>query len=139
MTLVVDASALYALVDARDPHHQQVAALLEGTEVLVTSEAVAAEADHLIGNRLGVDPELAFLADLARSTLAVECLTRTELAMAHQVASQYRDLTLGLGDTSLVVLARRHRTRRVATFDERCFRTVAPLQGGSFTVLPADG
>ena len=25
-----------------------------------------------------------------------------------------------------------------ATFDERAFRTVAPLQGGTFTILPAD-
>jgi hypothetical protein len=36
------------------------------------------------------------------------------------------------------VLARRYRSRRIITFDERAFRTVAPLQGGSFTVLPAD-
>jgi hypothetical protein len=30
------------------------------------------------------------------------------------------------------------RTRRLVTFDERAFRTVTPLQGGAFTVLPAD-
>jgi hypothetical protein len=36
------------------------------------------------------------------------------------------------------VLARRYRSRRIVTFDERAFRTVAPLQGGTFTVLPAD-
>ena len=37
------------------------------------------------------------------------------------------------------VLARKLGTRRILTFDERHFRTVRPLQGGTFTVLPADG
>jgi hypothetical protein len=27
---------------------------------------------------------------------------------------------------------------RLLTFDERHFRTIRPLQGGSFTLLPAD-
>lgn len=51
---------------------------------------------------------------------------------------RYRDLELGLADASLVVLAGRHRTTRIATFDERAFRAVAPLSGGAFTLLPAD-
>jgi len=36
------------------------------------------------------------------------------------------------------VLARRYSTTRIVTFDERAFRTVVPLHGGTFTVLPAD-
>lgn len=32
----------------------------------------------------------------------------------------------------------RYRTRRLLTFNERDFRAIAPLQGGAFTVLPAD-
>ena len=35
-------------------------------------------------------------------------------------------------------LAERYATRRLLTFDERAFRSVPPLQGGSFTILPAD-
>jgi len=54
------------------------------------------------------------------------------------VARRYRDLELGLADASLVVLAERFQTRRLLTFDERDFRSVSPLQGGSFTLLPAD-
>lgn len=30
------------------------------------------------------------------------------------------------------------RTTRIVSFDERRFRTVTPLQGGAFTILPAD-
>jgi hypothetical protein len=36
------------------------------------------------------------------------------------------------------VIAERYATRRLLTFDERAFRAVAPLQGGAFTILPAD-
>ncbi len=104
----------------------------------MTSEVAVAEADYLILTRLGIDVELAFLDDLAEGTFLVECLTREELGVAREFARRYQDLELGLADTSLVVLARRYRSRRIVTFDERAFRTVAPLQGGSFTVLPAD-
>ena len=105
---------------------------------LVTSEVAVAEADYLILNRLGIEVELAFLDDLAEGTFLVECLTRRELGVARDLARRHRDLELGLADVSLMVLAGRYRTRRVVTFDERAFRTVTPLQGGSFTVLPAD-
>jgi predicted nucleic acid-binding protein len=43
-----------------------------------------------------------------------------------------------LADLSIVVLAHRFRTTRIATFDERHFRALRPLDGGSFTLLPAD-
>lgn len=47
-------------------------------------------------------------------------------------------LRLGLADASLIILAARYGTRRVLSFDERAFGAVAPLQGGAFTLLPAD-
>lgn len=140
MTLLLDAAALYAQANRREPHHERFVALLRAERgLLVTSEAVATEADYLILTRLGVDAELAFLQDLAEGTFSVECLDRTERRAAASLARQYRDLQLGLADASLVLLARRFGTTRIATLDERAFRAVAPLQGGAFTVLPADG
>jgi predicted nucleic acid-binding protein len=52
--------------------------------------------------------------------------------------TRYEDLGLGLADCSLVVLAARHRTERVLSFDERHLRAVEPLHGKAFTLLPAD-
>jgi hypothetical protein len=43
-----------------------------------------------------------------------------------------------LPDASLVALAGRLRTTRVATLDHRHFRTVTLADGRPFTVLPAD-
>jgi predicted nucleic acid-binding protein len=139
MALLLDAGALYAQADRADPHHADVAEILQDERgPLVASAIGVAEADYLILTRLGVDVELAFLEDLAEGTFQVECLTRTELGTALRVARRYHDLELGLADASLVVLAQRFQTRRLVTFDERAFRSVAPLQGGSFMLLPAD-
>lgn len=140
MTLIVDAGALYAQANAADPAHSAVVAVLDAERAaLVTCEAAAQEADYLIGARLGVDVELAFLADLAAGTYEVACLDLAERAAVAELASRHRDLQLGLADATLMVLAARHRTVRVLTLNERHFRAVRPLWGEAFLVLPADG
>lgn len=139
MTLIVDAGALYAQADADEPQHAAVSRLLrEEPGSLLTTQIVVAEADYLILTRLGVDVEIAFLQDLAGGTFSTECLTHSELATACSVVERYRDLRLGLADASLVVLSQRLGINRILTFDQRAFRQVRPLQGGSFVVLPAD-
>ncbi|MDE3074138.1 MAG: PIN domain-containing protein [Chloroflexota bacterium] len=139
MALIVDAGILYAQADRSDADHARAVELLvKEREALVASELVVAEADYLIRTRLGVDVELAFIEDLASGTYAVDCLSRAELGQAHDLALRYRDLKPGLADCSLVVLAYRYSTHRLATFNQRDFRRMAPLQGGSFVLLPAD-
>lgn len=140
MALIVDAGALYAQADVDEPGHAAVRAVLEAErEALVTTELAVAEADYLILDRLGPEVELAFLEDLVEGTYLVECLDQAFMVDAREVVARYRDLRLGLADASLVVAARRHDSRRILTFDERAFRAVTPLQGGAFTILPADG
>jgi predicted nucleic acid-binding protein len=137
--LIVDAGALYAQADADEPQHEAVSNVLRSERgELVTSQFVLAEADYLILRRLGVDAELRFLEDLAEGTYVADTLAPAELAIARDIAARYRDLELGVADASLVVLANRWGTRRILTLDERAFRAVSPIQGGSFTVLPAD-
>jgi predicted nucleic acid-binding protein len=139
VTLLVDAGPLYAQADRDEPRHRDVVQVLTSERgTLVTSQIITAEVDYLILDRLGVDVELAFLTDLAHGTYVAECLSHAELETARDLVAKYRDLRLGLADASLVVLAHRLRTTRILTFDERAFRVVRPLQGGSFTLLPAD-
>lgn len=139
MTLIVDAGALYAQADRADPAHAGVTGVLRAERSpLVTSQIAVAEADYLTMTRLGVDVEARLLDDLAEGTFSAECLTLPELGIARDVVRRYRDLQIGLADASLVVLAARFRTRRLCTVDERCFRAMAPLQGGAFRLLPAD-
>ncbi|HEV3309135.1 MAG TPA: PIN domain-containing protein [Chloroflexota bacterium] len=140
MTLIVDASALYGQADRHDPAHRAILGALDAeTGPLVVSQIVVAEADYMILDRLGIDAELAFLDDLASRAFQVECLTPAELQTAREIVARYRDLSIGVADASLVVLSSRFRTRRIVTSDERHFRAITPLQGESFTILPADG
>jgi predicted nucleic acid-binding protein len=57
---------------------------------------------------------------------------------ALELDRRYADLNLGLADLSVAVLASRLGTRRILTFDQRHFRAIRPIQGGAFTLLPAD-
>jgi len=139
VALIVDSSAMFAQADRDDPSHVAVRAAMEAEAgPLNTSQVAVAEADYLILDRLGVEPWLAFLGDLESGTFVADCLTQADLATARELADRYRGLELALADISLVLLARRHGTRRLLTFDERAFRTVTSLQGGAFTILPAD-
>jgi uncharacterized protein len=76
--------------------------------------------------------------DLADERFQVGALTVEEYALALAVHDRYEALNLGLADLSVVVLASRYRTLRLLTFDERDFRQITPLQGGSFSLIPAD-
>jgi predicted nucleic acid-binding protein len=141
MTLVIDAGPLVAFADAADPAFAGVERLLRAAEgPLVVPAPVAAEADYLIGRRLGPRARRAFLADLAAGRFTVVCLERDDYATVVSVDARYADLDLGLADCALVVIADRYGTDELLTFDERHFRAVRPLGGGGgFRLLPADG
>jgi predicted nucleic acid-binding protein len=68
----------------------------------------------------------------------VETLTQVDYELALALHDRFAALDLGLADLSVAVLAFRYRTLRILTFDERDFRAITPLQGGAFTLLPAD-
>jgi uncharacterized protein len=139
VTLIVDAAPLVALGDRLDPLHDAVRSLLHSERgTLIVPAAVCAEADYLIRQRGGADAARGFLRDIAAGRFRAEGLPAEEHAVAADLDQRYADLNLGLADASVVVLARRFRTRRLLTFDERDFRAVTPLQGGTFILLPRD-
>jgi predicted nucleic acid-binding protein len=139
VTLIIDAAPLIALGDRRDPLHHAVLQTLESESGdLVVPAPVSAEIDHLLRSRGGRDAARRFLRDVTDGRVQVEGLSREEHGMALDLDGRYGDLDVGLADLSVVVLAQRFRTRRLLTFDERHFRTLRPLAGGAFTLLPAD-
>ncbi|HYI80722.1 MAG TPA: PIN domain-containing protein [Thermoleophilaceae bacterium] len=139
MTLIVDAAPLVALADASDLMHDRVRSILTSEPgPLVIPAPVTAEVDYLLGARHGPIARRRFLADLAAGRFTVGCLEGEDYAAVAEIDLRYSDLELGLADCSLVVLADRHATDRVLSFDERHLRAVAPIGGGAFTILPAD-
>lgn len=137
--IVVDTSIIVAYMNAGDDHHDRVAEWVDQIdEDFVTTPLIVAEADHLVGSRGGTRALSALRSDLAAGAYLVKWWSDA-ITAAVEVAERYADISLGLADASLVVLADRVGTLDVGTLDERHFRAVRPLTGGqAFRILPAD-
>jgi uncharacterized protein len=139
LTFIVDAAPLVALADGDEPRRAEILEVMRNESgSLVIPAPVTAEIDYLLGQRFGHVARRAFLADLAAGRFTVDCLEREDYSTVADLDARHADLELGLADCSLIVLAQRHQTRRILSFDERHLRAVAPLDGGAFTLLPAD-
>ncbi len=139
MTLVVDTAPLVALMDEVDPLRPAVRRVLRDEQgQLVLPAPITTEVDYLAGVRLGRSARRAFFADPADGKFRVACLEPPEYEALRQVDRQYADLDVGLADLSVMILAHRFRTDRILTFDQRHFRALRPLGGGSFVLLPSD-
>jgi uncharacterized protein len=140
LTLVIDAAPLVALADDREPRRAELLGLLRADAgSLFIPAPVTAEIDYLLSRRLGPGAQRSFLKDLAARRFESPGLDARDYEVALELDRRYADLNLGLADLAVVVVAQKLGTRRILTFDERHFRVVRPLQGGVFTLLPADG
>ncbi len=97
---------------------------------------VVTEVAYLVATRLGPDPEIRLLGDLASGALTPEpVLARDWLRMA-ELTARYRGLRLGTVDASVVAAAERLGLVEVATLDRRHFGVVRPRHVPAFTLLP---
>jgi predicted nucleic acid-binding protein len=135
--IAVDTSVVVAFMNRRDDDHERVAVWMETLrEDLFTTPLIIAEIDHLVSKAGGQEAAVAFYEDLASGAYAVEWWPE---AVAETVKAATEHRGLGLSDASLLTLAARLGTTRVATLDERHFRAVRPLTGeAAFVLLPAD-
>jgi len=139
LTLLIDAAPLVALADPGEPQREAIlAALASEPGALVIPAPTTAEVDYLLGRRFGAPARRAFLADLAAGRFTVASLERDDYPTILDLEAHYADLELGLADCALVILAARHHTTRILSFDERHLRAVTPLDGEAFILLPAD-
>jgi predicted nucleic acid-binding protein len=104
----------------------------------ILSAFIAAELDYFLQKLFGKHGNRPFIEDLAAGRFEVPALERADFIEIQSLNERYRDLSPGIADLSIVVLAARYRTTRILTFDQRHFRVLRPLQGGSFTLLPFD-
>jgi uncharacterized protein len=141
VTVIADTGGLYAAFDRADAHHVAVSGYLRTLdEKPVVSPLVLAELDHLALVRLGEAARVEIMSELADTT-SVATFTHAMFVSAADVAARHSDLTLGLTDASIMVLAREYGTRDLLTTDQRHFRAVRPLVGGkgaSYRLLPFD-
>jgi predicted nucleic acid-binding protein len=135
MAVVLDTSIVVALMRARDTHHDRVRRFVEALDDdLVTSPLAVAEMDHVAAG-LGADFSRGLWADLASGAYAVRWWAD---AMVETIAVADAHPEIGLTDASLVALAARLRTDRIATLDLDHFRSLTTAGGEAFVLLPAD-
>ncbi len=139
MSLIADSGGIYALYDADDAHHASVSKTVENeTGAIIIPVVILAELDYLLREFLGIDAELAFLDDLLNAAYSLEPLSTNDFLRCRELISQYRNLDLGLADTSVMAVAEQLNIYRILTVDERDFRVVKPKKKKHFIILPAD-
>lgn len=94
------------------------------------------EVAYLLATRLGVEPEVRFLGDLAAGAFSVEPVPARDWLRVAELVARYRDLPLGTVDASVVATAERLELTDVATVDRRHFALVRPKHVDAFTLLP---
>ncbi|MGI8416728.1 MAG: type II toxin-antitoxin system VapC family toxin [Nakamurella sp.] len=135
--LIVDAGPLYAYVDADDAHHLPSLELLETHPgPLIVPALVITEVAYLLGSRLGPEPEVRFLGDLAAGAFTVEPVAAADWLRIAELVARYRNLPLGTVDASVVAAAERLGIREIATVDRRHFSIVRPHHVDAFTLVP---
>lgn len=137
--IVLDTSATFELASTGSPEHERLAAVVAALDPpFLLSPFVLNELDYLIRTRLGSDPQRAFLREVAENAFDLCEFSAADVAEALDVIQSYAGLGLSLADASIVVLARRHGTGDLLSFDERDFRAIPGPGGRPFRLLPAD-
>jgi len=135
--LVVDTGPLVATADRADKDHHACRALLEDdTGPLVTTALVIAEAAYLIDRQLGPQAEASLYTSVIGGQLEVASLDQDDWERIRELVTAYADLRLGGTDASVITLAERLGTTRIATLNHRHFTVVRPHHAAAFELLP---
>jgi len=122
--IALDTSALFALLNRRDPDHERVrAALLLDRGPYMVPAGILAEIAYLIEQRLGQRVLELFLGDLQDGSYTVDC-GAADLDRVAELVKRYADLPLGFSDAAVIACAERC-GGRVMTLDLRDFGVVA--------------
>ena len=135
MALIVDTGPLVAMLDATDPDHERCTRLLQDSdEPRVVPVCVLVEVEHML--RPWPEAFAALLADFEAGSLELVDLSVRWLLRAGELVDQYRDLSLGLVDATVIAATEMLRETKVATLDHRHFAVVRPAHASARTLLP---
>jgi predicted nucleic acid-binding protein len=137
--ILVDTSAVLQLASPSGSRHEDVLGVVDALDgPFLLSPFVLAELDYMLVERLGQERQLALLAQVVDGSYELAEFGRHDVEAAVDVMNRYADLRVGLADASIVVLAEKHSTPDVLTFDHRHFRAMRGPGGRPFRLLPDD-
>jgi predicted nucleic acid-binding protein len=132
--VLVDASALIALLDRDDAGHDRcIAALGDVREPLSTVWPALTEAMHLLAETPRATDVLCDM--VSDEALVLLNLDAADMARVKALMQKYRDLPMDFADAALVRVAERERISRILTLD-RHFRIYQLPRRARFAVLP---
>lgn len=136
MTLC-DASALVALINARDRNHDRCVNVLPQLRApLITTWPCYAETMHLLGHYGGWQAQQKLWDYLNEDILQLHFHNRAEQTRMETLMAQYQDIPMDLGDASLVVAAETLQRTLIFTLD-RDFYIYRLFNNQSFQVVPS--
>lgn len=133
--VLADTNGIIALLDASDFNHAAAIGVANSYH-LVVSSTVLPEVDYLVTKYLGEAVAQAFLQDLLDGYFRYLSVDLIDVQTALGIMSRYRDVPLGLVDSSVMALAERYKIQRILTFDRRHFSLVQPQTMEYFELLP---
>ena len=128
MTIALDTSAIYAIINRGDPDHDPMlhARNAERGPYIVPA-GILAEVTYLVETTLPLPALEGLLTDLETGAYALDC-GEHDFARIKELVRRYADLPLGFADAAVVACAERH-AGRVLTLDRRDFDVVARGEG----------
>jgi uncharacterized protein len=136
MAVVVDTTVVIALMASAHPRHAAVRDWIAALDDdLVTTPLALADMDRLATELGGAEGSAALRADLDAGAYLVRWWAD---ALGETVRLATARPALTLTQASLVALAARLGTRRLATLDHDTFRHEATASGDPFVLLPAE-
>lgn len=137
--ILVDTSAALQLASSTGQRHADVLRVVERLDgPFLLSPFVLAELDHMLIARHGQEKQLALLSQVVEGAYELAEFSRADVDAATGVMKTYADLRVGLAAASIVVLAEKHATVDVLSFDFRHFRAMRGPAGRPFRLLPDD-
>jgi uncharacterized protein len=137
VALILDTGPLYASLDRTDADHAACRRLIEACdEALVIPAPVLVQVDYWIHVRLHPGVLVALLDDIGTGAYRVEDLQPGDYIRVRQLCDRYSDSDIGFVDASVLAIVERLNEPKVATLDQRHFRTVRPRHVDALTLLP---
>jgi uncharacterized protein len=136
--LICDTGPLVALLNKADRYHAASTGLFATYPGrLVVPGPILTEVCYLAESRLGPETEARFLDSVAAGEFELEPVSSADLRRMSELVRTYADFPLGAADASVVAIAERLDSVRIATLDHRHFRAVRPAHCSAFELLPS--
>lgn len=116
--MMIDASAMIAILDSRDPDHGRCMDVLRmKTAAMRTTEAALCEAMHIASRKSGWKGARRLIEMWEKGAIELCSIESSMIGRVRAIMEKYRDLPMDFGDATLVVLAEHLNDDEVFTLD----------------------